>query len=354
MRRPRHSRYVLTIVLTIYGAGTAWTETIYLKDGRKIEAKIIEQTDQSVRVDWYGVPVTYWLDEIERIEASGSSVEAPTIAPAEADVPVAPDAPPTVVAHDPDATALITHVLQASGLAQQLDQLAAQSGAQFDERVKSDERFAKLSPAQREHIRQVMAEAFQKGTLLQSMMSAFTERFDREKLQQVVEWLGSPLAKRMTALEEAHPDPEAAREFMAALQQSPPPEGRLALVRRLDEAVGFTESALAMALGVMATAGQTLQASGRVSADEVQAEMAKVRQQFQAQYRDLIRANVLARLLFTYRAAPDDELEQYVAYWESPTGRWFSRLAIDALTRAETQAFEVMMRRFTELAGQPT
>lgn len=43
-------------------------ETIYLKDGRKVEAKITQRSKNSVTIDWYGVPLTYWFDEIDHIE----------------------------------------------------------------------------------------------------------------------------------------------------------------------------------------------------------------------------------------------------------------------------------------------
>src|SRR3989338_8304363 len=46
----------------------AGAETIHLKDDRTLEAQIIRQTDKTVTVDWYGVPLTYWRDAIVGIE----------------------------------------------------------------------------------------------------------------------------------------------------------------------------------------------------------------------------------------------------------------------------------------------
>lgn len=44
-------------------------ETIILKSGKRIEGKIIEKTDQYIRIEIIeGVPVTYWLNEVERVE----------------------------------------------------------------------------------------------------------------------------------------------------------------------------------------------------------------------------------------------------------------------------------------------
>ncbi len=41
---------------------------IYLKDGKKIEGKLIEKTDKYVKIDFYGTVITYYNDEIDRIE----------------------------------------------------------------------------------------------------------------------------------------------------------------------------------------------------------------------------------------------------------------------------------------------
>src|SRR5688572_15152571 len=59
----------------------AWTpggaaDSIRFKDGKVIDAPIKEQTSQKIVVDWYGVPVTYWMRDIERIDPAGRSAGA--------------------------------------------------------------------------------------------------------------------------------------------------------------------------------------------------------------------------------------------------------------------------------------
>ena len=46
----------------------AFAETIILKSGEKIEGKIIEKTDDYIKIDLYGVPIPYYFEDIERIE----------------------------------------------------------------------------------------------------------------------------------------------------------------------------------------------------------------------------------------------------------------------------------------------
>ncbi|MBI2104967.1 MAG: hypothetical protein HYT90_05255 [Candidatus Omnitrophica bacterium] len=72
------------LAVLVWGAASwcsgAWAETIHLKDGRTIEAQIIRQTDETVTVDWYGVPLTYWRDGIVGID-KGQGAEAPSVSP---------------------------------------------------------------------------------------------------------------------------------------------------------------------------------------------------------------------------------------------------------------------------------
>lgn len=51
-------------------------ETIYLKNGKRIEGQITERTDTEVKINTLGVTLTYYTDEIERIE--GETQQATT------------------------------------------------------------------------------------------------------------------------------------------------------------------------------------------------------------------------------------------------------------------------------------
>ena len=53
----------------------SFAETIHLKSGRKIEGKIIKRTDEKVRIEFQGTVLTFWSDEIERIDNGGSQAQ---------------------------------------------------------------------------------------------------------------------------------------------------------------------------------------------------------------------------------------------------------------------------------------
>lgn len=61
---------IVTSVLFIF-IGHAQAETIHLKSGQTITARIVERADDHIRVDLHGVKLTYYWDAIERIEGEG-------------------------------------------------------------------------------------------------------------------------------------------------------------------------------------------------------------------------------------------------------------------------------------------
>ena len=78
---PRNWQFILFATIFLL-ADTATAETIHLKSGMTIEGTIVERTDDAIKVDTgFGVPVTYYLDEIENIANTGVINPAPDLQP---------------------------------------------------------------------------------------------------------------------------------------------------------------------------------------------------------------------------------------------------------------------------------
>lgn len=56
------------ILFTFLTSSFSFAETIYFKNGQKLEANIIERTVDYIKIDYYDVILTYHLDEIDHIE----------------------------------------------------------------------------------------------------------------------------------------------------------------------------------------------------------------------------------------------------------------------------------------------
>ena len=71
--------FILALSLLLVSS-MVFAETIILKSGKTVEGKIIERTDKYIKIDFYGVPLTYWLDDIDHIEGEEKLI-SPNIEP---------------------------------------------------------------------------------------------------------------------------------------------------------------------------------------------------------------------------------------------------------------------------------
>jgi len=67
---------ILFVLLSFFPTSLSFAETIILKSGKTIDARIVERADKSIKVDFYGVPLTYYLEDIESID--GKIIHSPT------------------------------------------------------------------------------------------------------------------------------------------------------------------------------------------------------------------------------------------------------------------------------------
>ncbi len=68
--------FSLGIFVLLFFVGYVSAETIYLKNGRSVTGTIIEKTDRQIKIDIDGFPLTYYLDEVDRIESGEMLSEA--------------------------------------------------------------------------------------------------------------------------------------------------------------------------------------------------------------------------------------------------------------------------------------
>lgn len=69
---------IFCVIFLVFFAGTGFSETIILKSGQRVDAKITENTDQYVKLDFFGVELVYYKDEIASI-VPGNDVVSPQL-----------------------------------------------------------------------------------------------------------------------------------------------------------------------------------------------------------------------------------------------------------------------------------
>ena len=200
-----------------------------------------------------------------------------------------------------------TEVMRLSGLDAQADLLAMTIRGELDRR-----RRAGYTPAP--GTATVVADIFSADGLRENMRHALAKSLEPERARVLLAWLRTPLSQRIVSFESAWPTAERQVEltaFVNELTVSTPSANRLALIHRLERAKEVGQgSAL-----VLAAAGTALERS--ITSEQLSPAVV-------APMDDDARFRIMTSLHFTYYGLSDTELARYVAFLESPTGRWFT------------------------------
>jgi hypothetical protein len=202
---------------------------------------------------------------------------------------------------------------------------------------------SKLPPDLFSELQRAGREAFQAAKMRKKTLAVMKNSCDPELAQEVLDWLVSPLGKKITALESVQFSSKTLQEvqtFTKQLQSNPPPKNRYSLMRRLDAATGASEKNVEVALEILlqtATAMQgALSKEGKIPVEEMRRQTALKRPQLE----EAAKKTTQVSLIYLYRTLTDRELERYVSFSESETGTAYHKMAFEALMAALSDAVE--------------
>lgn len=217
--------------------------------------------------------------------------------------------------------AAVDELLELSGLRAQLGALALGIRAELQELRPG------LDARDRVGMDRIAARHFDPGMLYARVRLELGRRVDRAKLGAALAWYRSPLGRRITRHEVA--------AISAERGATPPPsDERLALVQRLDERGGASETTLDVAMTLVRSLARSSAprrpARLRLTSDQVEERIRLAR----IEGLTPIRIACLQHMLFAYRELTDVELAGYVRFVESPAGQWY----VEAMNRALVDA----------------
>jgi hypothetical protein len=232
---------------------------------------------------------------------------------------------PALAAAGPATDARIDELLHMSGLWNQLAQIEAQvkaGAAQSQAEAKGGGPGA-LTDAQYKRLQAAIGVAFAADRLRSAARKEFTDALGAGEVDDVLGWLSTDLGKRATRLEEESGEMEAAkrmeREAPALLAALP-----ASRVERFEKFVRLTRAGESMAsslINVMTAVvyGMALATppSDTSLADTVRERLESQRPQLVAKYTK----EAVLQFAYTYRTFSDEEIDRYIAFAETPSGR---------------------------------
>ncbi|MFH1198809.1 MAG: DUF2059 domain-containing protein [Candidatus Omnitrophota bacterium] len=284
----------------------AFAETVVLKSGQKIEGKITENTDKYIKINFSGVELTYYKDQIAQIDGKGLVAVA-----------AAPGGDLVAEAMEiSGANKIIQEFVNSynSGLIGAKDKVNAQAQPILDK--------AALDPSFALELRQ-------------AAVDYFSAHLEQDKLKAVIDWFQGPLGMKILDLESKGADTPAAQKELQDisfnLKNNKIPEQRLVLMRKLDGVTNSSEMFIDMVIAAVGTVSLALEPILPENKRLKPGELGRMRSELVVP----LNSQVMIGFLFAFRALSDEEITEYIKFCESVSGSWF----IDAVGESLKKAF---------------
>lgn len=194
-----------------------------------------------------------------------------------------------------------------------------------------------------------LTEGFAAERLYEVAEATFREEASGTRLAAALEFLRSPLARRMERAETMGSQ-TSVDEYAQTLASDPPSGDRVELLLRLDRASGTSEAAVEMQAAMIKAMLQSIYPSGPDTEHAIERALDEARPKLARRTRNRIHVS----LHFMYRDVTDAALTEYVTYLESENGEWLSRVLLKSLFAAmeagAKRSGEVLAEQLKELS----
>jgi len=202
---------------------------------------------------------------------------------------------------------------------------------------------------------QIMAEAYNANDIYSLVIDYFNANSRRDYLLEIKEFMSSSLSEKIISLEDKAATSkglEEMKEFANTLGQTPPPEERTTLIKKLDEVVGATNMQIETVINLYK--GMNLAIDPIAIADKrlTPGELDMVTTQMRQQLKNLLKNVISISFLYTYQSLSDEELKQYISFWSSDAGKWFNKVSNEAFISAMDKAGQRAAVKFAKLASE--
>ena len=186
-------------------------------------------------------------------------------------------------------------------------------------------------------VQSVISKSF-RPEIIKSVISTHMEtELDITDIKAVLEWLDSPLGKKITILEEEASTAEAYKAMAATipiLKKKTDYNKRLQLMRELDNNIKATDSTLERELN-MQIVSLTAMSSAFPTMSLPSTESLKENfKSYSTNMRQQISATIMMNSLYTYRQLRLDEIESYIGFIKTDYGERYHRIVHEGINKA--------------------
>lgn len=245
---------------------------------------------------------------------------------------------------------LVQTLMDKAGLNKQLEEIPQLIEAGMAE---ANEETEALSPEALSEVSSAAASAFDAGRLKETLQKHIEANLPEDDIRAALAWLNSPLGEKVARLEEKTANPQAYADMLNMADELIANAARVELVKKLDNAVKATETAVAAAIStqtsLIAGLTSTMEPGKRPKFEDIENEVKKNLEQTQ----QIIQAHTLLTFLYSYRELTDDEINQYLKYAESGSGKKYHSVVATGLDQALSGAAHLLGNQIEQSPGRP-
>ena len=250
-------------------------------------------------------------------------------------------------AQTPPSEAALDELMHKSGLWNQLPQFEAMvqegfAAAMAKNHKETDEASAKVLKA--------VAAAYAGDRLRASVRRELATALTAQEVAGIVDWLGSDLGARITALEERAGEPaqQALQKTAAPKLLAETPPARVEQIQQLLRALRFGESMASIVIHTSEGITRGLTVEDPATAAEALAQFRATIESQRAAMAQAFEQEGVGTFVFIYRNLSEPELAGYLRFIESPVGERYQKASLAAVDKALAEAAESLGRMLAE------
>jgi hypothetical protein len=227
-----------------------------------------------------------------------------------------------------------------SGLEQLMQEIPAIFQSGMDPAFEQDQNLRKLPRSALQGIREAAAEAYSPQKTTGVMMKSIGGKMSAADIASVLKWLDSPIGRKCTNLEKDSATAEGVSQmsqFAQKIQKTPPPPERLKLIAELDRVTNATATAVEMFMNTNLAVATAVTLSLPQDTRRPIAQIKKELEDNRAAIEKALQAQTQVGMLYTYRTLTDKEIRRYIDFSDSPAGKKFNSVSIEAFQHAMIQ-----------------
>lgn len=177
------------------------------------------------------------------------------------------------------------------------------------------------------NIGQVIEHSFDPQAMKKIVVNGLVKDIAESDMKLILAWLNSPVGTRITKMEERASSKKGIKEtqdYIRNIKKYPISAERIRLIKDLNSSMNITETAVDITLAAQFALSMTTKKTKRkLSYDAIRKLYAEFKKN-RSRIEPMMVHQVQGSLLYTYQALPDGDLEKYVAFAKSASGRKYN------------------------------